>query len=576
MIQPYYQEELRNLRESAVAFAKAHPALAPMLSEPSADPDVERLLEGVAFLTGMVRGRLDDDFPEIIQGLLQLLYPHLLRTVPSATILAFEPKPNVAETIQVPAGVAVASIPVDGTPCVFRTCQPVEVHPLTLLRAELLTATGQPDRIRLEFQLKGLNLATWNPRELSLYLGDSYPEATTLHLLLARYLERIVVTPAEGGSPWVLPGTALEFRGLDSAPPVVPLPGHAFRGFGLLQDYFDLPQKYLFLALRGWEGWTDRGRGSRFELVLELRKAPVPVPQIKAQTFALFAVPAVNLFPCQAEPVLLDHRAERVRVIPAGFQPDHARVFSVDSVVGFAQGSMARRDYTPLNVLAGSREARAVYQARRSQSPLDGSPQLHLSFAYPADGPDPVVETLTTTITCTNGSLPERLQVGEINRPTESSPQLLTFRNLTVPTLSREPSLGGNSLWRLLSQLNVNLAGLTRPGHLQELLRLYGAQGQGRAAEAAHGKRLEGIQEFTALPSDLVVRGRALRGQDVRLVARADCFASLGDLHLFAMVLERFLALICSFNCYSRLTLIEPTLGGTFAWPARLGDRPIS
>ena len=64
MFNKYYQEELQNLRELAVEFSKVHPALAPMLSGPSTDPDVERLLEGVAFLTGLLRGKLDDDFPE--------------------------------------------------------------------------------------------------------------------------------------------------------------------------------------------------------------------------------------------------------------------------------------------------------------------------------------------------------------------------------------------------------------------------------------------------------------------------------------------------------------------------------
>lgn len=58
----YYQSELNNLRHLADEFAQRNPALAPLLGSGSAsDPDVERLLEGVAFLTGMVRQRLDDE-----------------------------------------------------------------------------------------------------------------------------------------------------------------------------------------------------------------------------------------------------------------------------------------------------------------------------------------------------------------------------------------------------------------------------------------------------------------------------------------------------------------------------------
>ncbi|MEE9556699.1 MAG: type VI secretion system baseplate subunit TssF, partial [Candidatus Adiutricales bacterium] len=84
----HYQQELQNLKELAVEFSKAHPALAPMLSGQTQDPDVERLLEGVAFLTGMLREKLEDEFPEIIHGLLDLIFPHYLRPAPSTTMIA--------------------------------------------------------------------------------------------------------------------------------------------------------------------------------------------------------------------------------------------------------------------------------------------------------------------------------------------------------------------------------------------------------------------------------------------------------------------------------------------------------
>ncbi len=576
MIDTYYQEELQNLREAATAFAKAHPALAPMLGEPAADPDVERLLEGVAFLTGMIRGKLDDDFPEIIHGLMDLVFPHLLRPVPSACILAFEPKPNLRETIRVKAGTSVASIPVDGTTCRFRTCQPVEVHPLKLTGAELQTLAGKNPTIRLNFQLNELPLAQWRPTELVLYLGESHAEASTLHLLLTRHLERIQVIPAAGGSPWVLPGSALEPVGFGLDQPLVPFPGHAFEGFRLLQDYFTLPQKHLFLALRGWEQWLNRGTGTSFDVLLELGPTPVEPPRIRPEHFVLFATPVVNLFKAEAEPITLDHLQERVRIHPGGYPRDHARVFSVDRVIGYAQGSVARRDYAPLEVFARHAQTQAVYQVRRSRSLLDGTPETHLSFSYPMDSPGPTLETLTVALTCSNGSLPARLKMGEICRQTEESSGLLTMRNLFPPTLPPEPVLDRNNLWKLLSHLSLNLSGLAGPESLRELLRLYCLQGSDRASLPIQLKRIEGIQGLKTEPADLLVRGQVLRGQRVQLTADCTCFASLGDLHLFATVLERFMAAFSTLNSFSRFTLKESTLGETTTWPARLGDRPLT
>ena len=55
MFYKYYQEELSFLRELGKEFSLAHPAAAHFLTEAGSDPDVERLLEGFAFLTGRIK-----------------------------------------------------------------------------------------------------------------------------------------------------------------------------------------------------------------------------------------------------------------------------------------------------------------------------------------------------------------------------------------------------------------------------------------------------------------------------------------------------------------------------------------
>jgi len=90
----YYEAEMRYLREAGKEFARAHPDRAAMLNldkTGARDPYVERLFEGFAFLMGRLREKLDDDLPELTEGLVSLLWPHYMRTIPSLSVVAFTP-----------------------------------------------------------------------------------------------------------------------------------------------------------------------------------------------------------------------------------------------------------------------------------------------------------------------------------------------------------------------------------------------------------------------------------------------------------------------------------------------------
>jgi len=150
----YYQDELQFLRELGEEFAKAHPAAAHELAGPGRDPDVERLLEGFAFLSARVREKLDDEFPELTHGLIQLLWPHYLRPIPSMAILEFSPVMQALRQSQVvPRGAEVQSVPVEGTPCRFRTTQEVVLNPIALERVSLEARAAGPSSLRLGFRI---------------------------------------------------------------------------------------------------------------------------------------------------------------------------------------------------------------------------------------------------------------------------------------------------------------------------------------------------------------------------------------------------------------------------------------
>ncbi|VFS03794.1 T6SS protein Cts1C [Citrobacter koseri] len=87
----YYREELDYLRQLGKLLGREKPHLARFLAEKEGDPDVERLMEAFAFLSGGLRQKLEDEFPEFTNGLINMLWPNYLRPVPSMAVVEYNP-----------------------------------------------------------------------------------------------------------------------------------------------------------------------------------------------------------------------------------------------------------------------------------------------------------------------------------------------------------------------------------------------------------------------------------------------------------------------------------------------------
>jgi len=576
MFNRYFQQEISNLRDLAAEFAKAHPALAPMLEGQSADPDVERLLEGVAFLTGLLREKIDDEFPEIIQGLMQLIFPHYLRPIPATTIIAFNPKPNLKQPYTVPAGVKLASNPIDGTQCIFQTCYEVEAHPLKLKAAFFDQMPGQPPLITLAFKLTGMDLSRWTPTRLRLHLAKEYPDAANIFYLLIRCLRSITLASVEGGSSCVLEPDQLRPVGFTEEEGMLPYPSHSFPGYRIIQEYFILPHKYLFIDINGFDRWTNRGNGAEFKIIFEFKELPFPPPKITGDNFVLFATPAVNVFEHDADPISLDHRRNEYRVRPSGQNKAHYQVYSVDKVSGYRQGTVKAREYEPFEMFQTESRDHPIYHVSFKRSPVGNTIDALLSFTYPDKGETPAPETLSIAITCTNGELAERLQVGDISQPTSNSPELLEFKNIRPPTASVLPPLGSTLLWRFLSLYSLNYLSLARADNIKALLKLYiFSESRDQTATYTNNRRVEGISAVDVRREDRLVMGYLMRGQEIVLKAHSDHFASDGDLFIFGSVLENFFGCYASINSFTNFRIEEVLKGDIYKWPARIGDRPL-
>src|SRR5579871_1057668 len=127
---PYYEKELVFFRELAREFAKKNPRAASRLlldQGQSTDPHVERLIESFAFLTARIQHKLDDDFPELTDALLSVLYPHYLAPVPSMAVVQFLLDPGGTQLpngFTIPRHSILKTPPIEDMPCTYRTGYP--------------------------------------------------------------------------------------------------------------------------------------------------------------------------------------------------------------------------------------------------------------------------------------------------------------------------------------------------------------------------------------------------------------------------------------------------------------------
>lgn len=588
MFNKYYQEELAFLREMGAEFSRAHPAAAPFLAERGADPDVERLLEGFAFLAGKLRLKLDDEFPELTQALLQILSPQYLRPVPAMTVLQFEPLPNmVREPMRIPRGTSVDSVPVEDTACRFRTCSDVDLLPLAVREASLERPAGAVAGLRVAVGLlPGAAPDKLGTAPLRLFLHGDPATCYALHLHLTRHLKSAIVRPAAGaaaGPQITLPPSAVRPAGFADGDALIPYPPHAFPGYRLLQEYFTLPEKFLSVEIAGLEAlaqWPPSPEG--FQILFAFSRAPEAGVRVSADHFRLNCTPVVNLFDCQSDPIRVDQRRVEYLVRPEAGKAYQAEVFSVNRTTGWETGTAEPRDLPDFASLSrglgeGGRPGVIYFATRRRPSIVGQGVDTYVSFVT-GSGEDalPPTETVVMDLTCTNRDLCQGLRVGDVCRATSSSPTFARFRNITPVTPNLDPPLGPGLHWRLISNLCLNHLSLASPEALRTLLGLYNFRAlYDRQAEREHQLRLEAIRAVRATPEERLHRGTPIRGTRIELEVAESNFAAEGEVVLFGEVLSEFLAQYCSINSYTRLVMRGAEKGEVYAWSPRSGHQTL-
>jgi type VI secretion system protein ImpG len=612
-LRDYYEQELRYLRELGKEFAEEHGEIAEGLRMEAgqwADPHVERLLEGFAFLAARIHRRMDNDFGEVSQGLLNAVAPHFLRPIPSMSIvqMATDPSQGLPSGLVVPSGQSLISPPAKetGVRCRFQTCYSTEIWPVEVQEAKWQSPHGldlgrRAKEVAACFGLNlgataGLNFSDLEMDRLRIHLAGDLNLMTTLYELLDNNCQEILIRDLDdpGKSQVVLPGSSLIPVGMEADEGILPLPRKAFLAYRIIQEYFVFPQKFLFFDLTGLDAVTRSDFGPNLEILFLFGPFPAPERQealergVTKDTIRLGCTPVVNLFQSESEPIRLTQRRSEYLIRAKGASSEFSpEIYSVDSMAAVVSGSTERVPLEPLHSFR-SRGAKGkspvFWHTRRFLSSWleDGATDIGVAFVDPANETIfPDFPSVSAKVTCFNGTLPGRLPIGsdqDFQAEGGEGAGLKKVTSVMHPTEPIQPPLKSSTFWRIVSQLSLNYLSLVDEGGdaLREVLRLYNFGG----TEVGE-KNVQGISGVQSEPWYARVRGEHglsfARGRKI-IIEFDESLYSGGGIYLLASVLDRFLGLYASMNSFSKLEARVRSKQRTYTlreWDPRAGQKPL-
>lgn len=618
-----YNQELQHLREMGAEFAREFPKVAGRLGIDGtevADPYVERLLEGAAFLAARVQLKLDAEFPRFTQHLLEIVHPGYLAPTPAMAVVQMQPQlseGNLARGVVVPRGSAMLTQQRRGqdTACEFRTAQDVTLWPLevtaveTFLHAPDLPIAALPFsrsvraglrvRLRVTAGLTGRDLRL---ERLRFFLGGADEIGYRLYELCAGQCVGAMVLPVERPASWrhVLEAVDVHAAGFADNEALLPPPPSGFAGHRLLSEYFAFAQRFLFIDVEGLQPALARLGGNEFELVLLFARAdPALTGRIDPANMALHCTPAINLFPKRLDRIHLSEGAHEYHAVADRTRPMDFEVFDITSMVGHGVGTGSEQAFTPLYSLRRGEERaqRAYFTVRREPRVLSDNQrrngtrssylgsEVFVAIVDPAEAPyRSEIRQLGLTALCTNRDLPLLVAfgAGETDFVLDAAAPIKAIRLLKGPSKPASPLADGALAWRMISQLSLNylalVEGKTALGDdaatvLAEMLGLYA-----RSSDATAQRQVEGLRHVRArsVVTRLPVAGPIVFGRGVEVEIDVDELAFEGaSAFLLGAVLEHFLARHASINSFVATVLRSTQRGEIARWKPRCGTRPI-
>lgn len=548
-IRKYYDEQLRFLRAEGKNFAAEYPKLAPFLSGKDIDPDIERLLEGFAFISGKLWHKIEDAYPELSEQLLEFVAPNYLKPLPACSILEFKPALSQTGNSVVIKRATRIDAHKGQQAYFFNTCYETEVLPLRIADCAL-TREYEMLKLRLDFELLGAANLLVLPKKLRLYFATDLGSAYWWYYLLLN--EVAAVSFAANDLTQTLRNFKTTPVGLCAQESLLPFNNDQHQVTQHLLEYYSFPEKFMFIDIHELP-WHLAPYAQKFSLEFSL-KAPERLKlTADVDTFKLNCTPIMNIWEHHATPITHDHSQSRYWVNVPELELA-AAVHSVTQLDAWSHQLRERHEYV------------AAYQCPYPTKPMSRY-QVYLEEAVAKQVPEVYLElwedelhnidklTIVPKILAYQPEVFLEIQQGDI---VEGAQNLLSsgYKNITPLSMPVYPPLGRSLSWQLLSYLAMSYKNLDALENLKTLFiqhdfaAMHGDRYQGagyKLAESLHQSELIEVMIFN--------KGEAMRGYRSLLSIKESTFMNMGELYLFGTVLAKILEDRAAFNSFHELEI---------------------
>lgn len=619
-----YEAELRYLRELAGEFAEAYPKVAGRLainpeSGEARDPFVERLLEGVAFLTSRVRVKMDAEYSTFTQSLLETVAPDFLSPVPSMAMVRFTPDGNLKAKATVARSTNLLSHlnANDLTRCSFRTAHDVELWPLRIVndgirvpryfdrdldQLSLPAGLKAKSAIRVTIettsavasfrQLGGLN-------ELSFFINEDISDADQIFEACFARCKHVVIRPGSDSkssrakvlSEREKPLRRIGFSGKESLLPEGP---QSQSGFRLLREFFSMPHRFLSFSVNGLAGVAADLNETTLDIIFAFDKSISSLEQIIGpDTFQMFVTPAVNLFEKRTNNLQIASRKNEFHLVADRARPLDYEIYSVNRIYGFGKQQSKPVEFGPFFRRSSSsgeggryfsvrREPRRLSSRERTYKPvssyLGGEAYVSLVDADSVPISHDLREIGAETV-CSNRHLPIELGRAEsISFMADSDAPISAISCLMGPTRPVASWIEGEYAWRIVDHLSLNYQSFFDESSdsgavIREMMYLYQPD--------ASGDDYHWIQGIVDAECRSVIRpcpndGGIAYAKGLGIALTLDEEKFIGSCpFLFGAVMADFFARYVSINSFAETSIQSKQRGELVRWPSYLGKRHL-